>query len=120
MWVFYFFFSSRRRHTRCGRDWSSDVCSSDLQIGNFDTSFRIAADYDWMLRALTVQGLRVKYLPEVLVNMQAGGVSNGSLRGLLQKSREINRPFGRNGLGGGYSLLLKTRRKSGQFFQRAK
>src|SRR5687768_17798991 len=27
---FYFFFSSRRRHTRCSRDWSSDVCSSDL------------------------------------------------------------------------------------------
>src|SRR5436305_4540611 len=27
-----FFFSSRRRHTRCGRDWSSDVCSSDLQL----------------------------------------------------------------------------------------
>src|SRR5207245_3803539 len=25
-----FFFSSRRRHTRCYRDWSSDVCSSDL------------------------------------------------------------------------------------------
>src|SRR6266498_5916680 len=25
-----FFFSSRRRHTRCGHDWSSDVCSSDL------------------------------------------------------------------------------------------
>src|SRR6266550_571332 len=31
-YVFYciFFFSSRRRHTRCSRDWSSDVCSSDL------------------------------------------------------------------------------------------
>src|SRR5687768_10737809 len=28
--VFLFFFSSRRRHTRCSRDWSSDVCSSDL------------------------------------------------------------------------------------------
>src|SRR2546429_2351968 len=27
-----FFFSSRRRHTRCSRDWSSDVCSSDLLI----------------------------------------------------------------------------------------
>src|SRR5262245_31147781 len=27
----YFFFSSRRRHTRCLSDWSSDVCSSDLQ-----------------------------------------------------------------------------------------
>src|SRR5207247_5119433 len=28
--IFYFFFSSRRRHTRSTRDWSSDVCSSDL------------------------------------------------------------------------------------------
>src|SRR5260370_42623681 len=28
--VFYFFFSSRRRHTRFKCDWSSDVCSSDL------------------------------------------------------------------------------------------
>src|SRR2546429_5076068 len=28
--MFLFFFSSRRRHTRCSRDWSSDVCSSDL------------------------------------------------------------------------------------------
>src|SRR5256884_1379100 len=29
----FFFFSSRRRHTRCSRDWSSDVCSSDLSPG---------------------------------------------------------------------------------------
>src|SRR6266436_3264983 len=28
----FFFFSSRRRHTRCSRDWSSDVCSSDLAV----------------------------------------------------------------------------------------
>src|SRR3989449_81009 len=28
---YFFFFSSRRRHTRCSRDWSSDVCSSDLE-----------------------------------------------------------------------------------------
>src|SRR5687768_18038813 len=31
--TFFFFFSSRRRHTRCSRDWSSDVCSSDLEYG---------------------------------------------------------------------------------------
>src|SRR5438128_12166097 len=30
--TFIFFFSSRRRHTRCYRDWSSDVCSSDLTV----------------------------------------------------------------------------------------
>src|SRR2546429_4598959 len=33
-----FFFSSRRRHTRCSRDWSSDVCSSDLGAVRFTSS----------------------------------------------------------------------------------
>src|SRR3712207_229457 len=33
--LFFFFFSSRRRHTRYWRDWSSDVCSSDLGSRNF-------------------------------------------------------------------------------------
>src|SRR5438128_10211528 len=32
-----FFFSSRRRHTRCYRDWSSDVCSSDLHSDSVAT-----------------------------------------------------------------------------------
>src|SRR5437868_11831151 len=32
-----FFFSSRRRHTRSKRDWSSDVCSSDLEKGYYFT-----------------------------------------------------------------------------------
>src|SRR5690606_39849671 len=33
--IVYFFFSSRRRHTRFSRDWSSDVCSSDLPFPFF-------------------------------------------------------------------------------------
>src|SRR5262245_62339413 len=33
VYLFVFFFSSRRRHTRCLSDWSSDVCSSDLAAG---------------------------------------------------------------------------------------
>src|SRR5690242_21202183 len=36
MFVIFFFFSSRRRHTRLTCDWSSDVCSSDLDF-NFPT-----------------------------------------------------------------------------------
>src|SRR5690606_35198999 len=35
-----FFFSSRRRHTRFSRDWSSDVCSSDLDIEHFNPGER--------------------------------------------------------------------------------
>src|SRR5207245_4062053 len=39
------FFSSRRRHTRCYRDWSSDVCSSDLRVQRFiDAAFELLSD----------------------------------------------------------------------------
>src|SRR2546429_5477483 len=41
--MLFFFFSSRRRHTRCSRDWSSDVCSSDL-----DSSLEVTWE-DWNL-----------------------------------------------------------------------
>src|SRR6266511_5338784 len=46
--LFFFFFSSRRRHTRFSRDWSSDVCSSDLELAQLlervDAGVRIGAD----------------------------------------------------------------------------
>src|SRR3989449_10543304 len=44
----FFFFSSRRRHTRCSRDWSSDVCSSDLATGG--TATLNAADADLVVQ----------------------------------------------------------------------
>src|SRR2546429_4120851 len=40
IYMLFFFFSSRRRHTRCSRDWSSDVCSSDLSSLEQPTSDR--------------------------------------------------------------------------------
>src|SRR3712207_9256415 len=43
----FFFFSSRRRHTRYWRDWSSDVCSSDLYFGTDDLA--ISRNVDAML-----------------------------------------------------------------------
>src|SRR5690606_39678907 len=36
--LLFFFFSSRRRHTRFSRDWSSDVCSSDLSPAAWDSA----------------------------------------------------------------------------------
>src|SRR3989449_11190062 len=47
--VMSFFFSSRRRHTRCSRDWSSDVCSSDLETVQrefSDPRFRVYTNDD--------------------------------------------------------------------------
>src|SRR2546429_8669173 len=45
---FFLFFSSRRRHTRCSRDWSSDVCSSDL-VKNFPSELHTMAFRPWHL-----------------------------------------------------------------------
>src|SRR5687768_17726452 len=48
--ILLFFFSSRRRHTRCSRDWSSDVCSSDLAAKIvLDNSGTDAAELDAIL-----------------------------------------------------------------------
>src|SRR5206468_5984103 len=38
----FFFFSSRRRHTRSDRDWSSDVCSSDLEQGPSEKTLHLS------------------------------------------------------------------------------
>src|SRR5699024_11677543 len=43
----FFFFSSRRRHTRSKRDWSSDVCSSDLALVNLYGPTEAAVDVTW-------------------------------------------------------------------------
>src|SRR5699024_484033 len=42
---FFFFFSSRRRHTRSKRDWSSDVCSSDLKYMSWPCWFVLSNLY---------------------------------------------------------------------------
>src|SRR5436305_11903010 len=44
-----FFFSSRRRHTRCGRDWSSDVCSSDLSSSIRLAFYSVSESIRWKL-----------------------------------------------------------------------
>src|SRR5690606_5896321 len=94
--VVFFFFSSRRRHTRFSRDWSSDVCSSDLggdaQLAR-DLAMHIAASNPQYLAAADVpeadrakeRDIRVEMLkndeknkgkPEnILVKIVEGGLS---------------------------------------------
>jgi glycosyltransferase len=88
------------------------------QWGLYDPDFRIAADYDAMLRYLWKGRVRLAYLPEVLVKMRAGGESNRSLGHILQKSREDYWSLRRNGVGGAGVLLAKNARKIGQFVVR--
>src|SRR5690554_6890888 len=67
MFFCFFFFSSRRRHTRCGRDWSSDVCSSDLlitSVGVIYASFgneNFLAAIAYFVLAIACVGAAIKY-----------------------------------------------------------
>ena len=85
------------------------------QWGGYDTSFRIAADYDSILRYFGKGGISAAYLPEVLVKMRVGGESNRSLERILRKSREDYRALKTNEIGGVGALLWKNLSKLGQF-----
>jgi glycosyltransferase len=88
------------------------------RLGVFDTGYRIAADYDLMLRMLTHLEGEVVYLPQVLVRMRLGGVSNRSLRTVARKSWEDYRALRANGVGGVGALAWKNLSKLPQFVKR--
>jgi len=89
------------------------------RLGGFDTRFRIAADYENMLRILWSGHVQAAYIPEVLVRMRLGGMSNMSLFNMLHKSREDYAAMRQNGIGGLHALLLKNVTKLPQFVVRA-
>lgn len=87
--------------------------------GGFDTNYRIAADYDLILRLFSgLSESQVAYLPEVLVRMRVGGASNRSLRNILRKSAEDYRAMRSNGVGGLGALAWKNLSKLEQFVTR--
>lgn len=85
------------------------------RAGLYDTSYRISGDYDGMLRWLTSGRVRLGYIPNVLVRMQIGGVSNRSFSQMLRKSREDYRAIRRHGVGGIGTLMAKNLSKLPQF-----
>ncbi len=88
------------------------------RLGLFDTRYRIAADYDSVVRFLLLGGIQVAYVPEVLVRMRVGGVSNRSLASIARKSREDHDILRRYGVGGLPTLLRKNFSKLSQFWTR--
>ena len=84
--------------------------------GDYDTRYRIAADYDAVLRWFGRAGITSAYLPEVLVKMRVGGESNASLAKILRKSREDYRALRTNRVGGLGTLIAKNLSKLPQFF----
>jgi glycosyltransferase involved in cell wall biosynthesis len=86
------------------------------RVGRFDTRYRIAADYFSILTLFSQPGLNPVHVPEVLVKMRVGGVSNRSLAGILRKSQEDLDALRRSGVGGVGALMWKNLGKVGQWF----
>ncbi len=86
------------------------------QWGGFDTRFRIAADYDAILRYFGKGRIKALYIPRLLVKMRMGGESNGSLYRIMLKSVEDYQALRRNGVGGIGALTVKNMSKIKQFF----
>jgi glycosyltransferase involved in cell wall biosynthesis len=89
------------------------------QVGLFDTRLRSAADYEMMLRILVRHRLPVAYIPEVIVKMRTGGMSNASMRNRIRANREDREAWRINGLKPYFfTLYLKPLRKITQFIKK--
>lgn len=92
-----------------------NVCEA---VGLFDLKYKIAADYDYMLRALTREDSRVSYVPRWLVDFQAGGISTRNLRSIVTSNLESHdsrrRWIGATALDP--ALLIKPLSKMLQYF----
>jgi glycosyltransferase len=87
------------------------------QFGGFNLDFRFSADYELMLRFLFKHRVSVCYLPETMVLMRTGGMSNASLSNRVSANREDQKAWKVNGLRPRfYTRYLKPISKLRQFW----
>ena len=90
------------------------------KFGAFNTSFSISSDYELMLRFLYKHKISSSYIPEVLVRMRTGGMSNVSLKSRVKANREDKLAWKINGLKpNSFTLILKPLSKLRQFFEKS-
>src|SRR3712207_8697413 len=82
---FFFFFSSRRRHTRYWRDWSSDVCSSDL-----NALLKMLEEPPEHVIFVLATTEKHKVLPTIISRCQSFDFRRPSIETLTEKLREIS------------------------------
>jgi len=85
------------------------------KFGLFDTSYKIAADYDFMVRILYKGGIQLAYIPEVIIVMRSGGMSNKSLKNRILVFRENYMVMKKHGLPAFRALLVRTLSRIPQF-----
>lgn len=89
------------------------------KYGSFNLELGSSADYELMLRFLFKFGAKAVYIPEVLVKMRTGGVSNASLRNRLRANNMDRLAWRINGLHPRpWTMYMKPLSKLNQFFRR--
>ncbi len=89
------------------------------KYGVFNTDFRIAADYELMLRFLEKYGIKSCYIPKVMVKMRIGGKSNQSLGNIIKANREAYRAWKINKLKANpLTIIAKPLLKIPQYYKR--
>lgn len=75
-------------------------------VGVFDENFKIAGDFDFILRAFTTKSWSYKYLDKTVVAMTEGGVSNSSFKNTLRLNSEVLRSCKKNKTYSNYLMIL--------------
>jgi glycosyltransferase involved in cell wall biosynthesis len=68
------------------------------RVGEYDTQFRIAGDFELCLRVFALRNTRYRYIPEALVKMPRGGLSNRGWRSTWEITREMQRACALDGV----------------------
>lgn len=76
------------------------------RVGHFRTDYRIAGDFEYVVRAFQDPAMCYRHLPEVLVHMQTGGVSTGGWRAKIRLNREVLRACRENGLRSNMLMIM--------------
>ncbi len=88
-----------------------------LKHGLFDITFKIAGDYDFMLRLMLDKEINIQHLQEVITRMRLGGISTGSIGGIVNKMKEDIRVLRKNKFRFPMAILfIKNIRKVHQLF----
>jgi len=76
------------------------------RFGKFDASYKIAGDFDFACRAFGRGGISYVYVPETLVHMEPGGLSNRGWKSKWTITKEVRRACKANGISSGWIRLM--------------
>ena len=89
------------------------------EYGGFDVAYRLAADFELMLRFLEKFKVKPVYIPRIFVKMRTGGASNNSIRNIIRQNMDIYRACKKNSVSvSPFFAFTKIFSKLSQFYSR--